>query len=659
MALVADQKFSTFQDGGDLEVNDIIVGLRGGLNTRFTFTGELPPGVIVPIAQGGTGATTAAAARTNLGLGTIAVQDADAVAITGGSAILASGSVAAAPIAGIDIANKTYVDAHVAGTMSTTYVSTTPYNVLNTDDIILVDTATIGGASSIVLPMTPTQDGKVFTIKDFGFDATASNITISVAGGGDIDGSSTYVIADDNAAISIAWSAAEATYSTVYSLDTLIPVLRIAGNTGTTTAGSPVITISGGTTGLTTTASGSTLSLSGILIPANGGTGVSSVTTAPTATAFAGWDANSNLSANAFIDGFATTATAAGTTTLTVASKQIQEFTGATTQTVVMPVTSTLVAGMKWMIINNSSGNLTVNSSGANLILTMAANTTAWITCVLNSGTTAASWNSSYLYDLGAGVLSITGTANQVIASASTGNVTLSLPQSIATGSSPTFAGLTLTNPYIAGAGGLHSFQVFTSGTAQTYTRPSNVTSILVEVLGGGGGGGGGTGNGTGTGVAGGGGSGGYARLWIAAAASSYTYTVGALGAGGVAGNNKGSTGGTTTFGASLQATGGVGGNGMATTTAALTASGGSAGVGSNGDFNASGNPGGYSVCLVGSTGNAQFGRGGSSIYGGGANTVGGNAGNYGSGGAGAFATAANAAGGNGSAGLIVVWEFA
>jgi len=42
-----------------------------------------------------------------------------------------------------------------------------------------------------------------------------------------------------------------------------------------------------------------------------------------------------------------------------------------------------------------------------------------------------------------AGVTSITGTANQVIASASTGAVTLSTPQDIATTSSPTFAGIT------------------------------------------------------------------------------------------------------------------------------------------------------------------------------------------------------------------------
>jgi hypothetical protein len=40
---------------------------------------------VVAVANGGTGATTASGARTNLGLGTIATQDASAVAITGGS----------------------------------------------------------------------------------------------------------------------------------------------------------------------------------------------------------------------------------------------------------------------------------------------------------------------------------------------------------------------------------------------------------------------------------------------------------------------------------------------------------------------------------------------------------------------------------------------
>lgn len=55
--------------------------------------------------------------------------------------------------------------------------------------------------------------------------------------------------------------------------------------------------------------------------------------------------------------------------------------------------------------------------------------------------------SSASLSDYGtAFVDSITGTANEVIASAGVGNVTLSTPQAIGTGSTPTFAGITLTS---------------------------------------------------------------------------------------------------------------------------------------------------------------------------------------------------------------------
>ena len=53
----------------------------------------------------------------------------------------------------------------------------------------------------------------------------------------------------------------------------------------------------------------------------------------------------------------------------------------------------------------------------------------------------------------GGGVSSITGTANQVVASASTGAVTLSLPQSIGTGNAPAFAGATFNGTVELGPG--------------------------------------------------------------------------------------------------------------------------------------------------------------------------------------------------------------
>jgi hypothetical protein len=397
----------------------------------------------------------------------------------------------------------------------------------------------------------------------------------------------------------------------------------------------------------------------------DGGTQVTAVTIAPTATSFAGWDANKNLSANNTIEGYATTATAAGTTTLTVASAYQQFFTGSTTQTLVMPVTSTLVLGQSWMVVNNSTGVVTVESSGGNTITAMAAGTQALFTCILTSGTTATSWNSDYSLNT-VGVSSVTGTANEVIASASTGAVTLSLPQAVASTSSPTFAALTLTNPYIAGAGGLHSFQIFTTGSAATYTKPSNVTSILVECIGGGGGGGGATGAATATSCAAGGGAGGYCRLYVASAAGTYTYTVGTGGAGGTAGNNNGSNGNATTFSASsMSAGGGNGGTGMASVSSATasTVQGGNGGTSSGGNINAQGGAG-YcgnaflGVGISGSGGDGYFGGGGRALTASGNNA--GIAGNSpGAGGGGASVLTASEAGGAGANGIIIVWEFA
>jgi hypothetical protein len=86
------------------------------------------------------------------------------------------------------------------------------------------------------------------------------------------------------------------------------------------------------------------------------------------------------------------TATAAGTTVLTVASNRKQTSTGTTTQTVTLPVVSTLSLGDTFEINNSSTGVVTVQSSGANSVLAMAAGTRAVFTCVLITGTTAASW---------------------------------------------------------------------------------------------------------------------------------------------------------------------------------------------------------------------------------------------------------------------------
>jgi hypothetical protein len=102
-------------------------------------------------------------------------------------------------------------------------------------------------------------------------------------------------------------------------------------------------------------------------------------------------DANSNANANAFIAGANTTATSAGTLTMTVASQPTQIFTGSTTHTVKLPTTG-VIAGQQYTIINQSSGSVTVQSSGANTITTLTAGTMAIFAAYNTTPTAAGDW---------------------------------------------------------------------------------------------------------------------------------------------------------------------------------------------------------------------------------------------------------------------------
>jgi hypothetical protein len=138
----------------------------------------------------------------------------------------------------------------------------------------------------------------------------------------------------------------------------------------------------------------SNLTSSGIVPVANGGTGVTSVTTTPTANAFSGWDANKNYKANSYIQGLTTTATAAGTTTLTVSSSMLQQFTGTLTQTIVLPDATTLSVGQPFVIANRSTGILTVKNGASTTLTTVLSGTSTTFTNVSNAST-AGTWDFS------------------------------------------------------------------------------------------------------------------------------------------------------------------------------------------------------------------------------------------------------------------------
>ena len=140
------------------------------------------------------------------------------------------------------------------------------------------------------------------------------------------------------------------------------------------------------------------VSSTGVVPIANGGTGS---TTAP--------------GAYANFIGFTTTATSGGTTTLTNTSSVYQQFTGSSPQTVQLPVTSTLQQGWSYHIVNNSTFNLTVNSSGGNAVITVPPQTTSMCTCVATGGTGASDWESG-LTDFS----TVTGTGAVVLSSSPT-----------------------------------------------------------------------------------------------------------------------------------------------------------------------------------------------------------------------------------------------
>lgn len=138
----------------------------------------------------------------------------------------------------------------------------------------------------------------------------------------------------------------------------------------------------------------------GTLLPLTTGvTGIlpnSNTTATPNATAstIMSRDASINSRVNEMIENFTSTATAAGTTTLSVTSSPIQQFTGTTTQTVKLPDATTLVVGHYFTVLNRSTGVVTVNDNSNTLV--QALNAGAQTTFVLTNNSTAAGvWDAS------------------------------------------------------------------------------------------------------------------------------------------------------------------------------------------------------------------------------------------------------------------------
>jgi hypothetical protein len=124
--------------------------------------------------------------------------------------------------------------------------------------------------------------------------------------------------------------------------------------------------------------------------------------------------------------GFTSTATAGGTTTLTNTSSYYQLFTGTLTQTIVLPVTSTLQQGWTFHICNNSTGNLTITTSGGNTLFTVGTGLTLMVTCIATGGTGTADWEAGFT-----DFSSSTGSGSVVLATSPSISGTLTITSAI------------------------------------------------------------------------------------------------------------------------------------------------------------------------------------------------------------------------------------
>jgi hypothetical protein len=197
-----------------------------------------------------------------------------------------------------------------------------------------------------------------------------------------------------------AWEVGIGTYSTTGP--TLARTTVISNSSGTTSpitlAGSSTVFLtypaekavaldaSGNVTPLGTVASGTWQGST--VATAYGGTGVTSSSGASSNVLR---DANSNITANNFLAGYNVITAAAGTTVLTAASAYYQRVSGSTTQTIQLPVATTMVNGQGFTIDNDSSGTVTVVDSASATIDTIPSGGYGYI-FVENNTTSAGSW---------------------------------------------------------------------------------------------------------------------------------------------------------------------------------------------------------------------------------------------------------------------------
>ena len=285
------------------------------------------------------------------GLGTMSTQNANAIAVTGGS------------ITGTTISGST-------GSFTTLSASSQ-----------FTSTVSTGSAPFVVSSTTPVANLSIGGNAATATSATSATTATNLAGG--LNGSIPYQ------------TSAGAT--TFLSAGTNGYVLTLAGGVPTWAASTGGVTsFNAGTTGFTpNTNTTGAITLSGTLNVANGGTGV---TASSGVNSVMLRDANANTAVNNLFLGFQTVVSANTTTTLTVSSPANYYITGSTGQTFQLPNATTLVNGTEFTFNNNSSASTVSINNGASsptLIASVGSGGFAVIT-LLDNSTQAGTWDKHY-----------------------------------------------------------------------------------------------------------------------------------------------------------------------------------------------------------------------------------------------------------------------
>jgi hypothetical protein len=197
---------TNLQLGNIAVMNTSNVAFTGGTMDSVFVTGGTVSGLVSALAvvDGGTGANTAAGARTNLGLGTIAVQNANSVAITGGSIT----GITPLPVSAGGTGANTAADARTnlgLGTMATqnsSSVTITGGSAVGLTNLSTSSAIITGGSITGITPLPVSAGGTgANTAADartnLGAAASATNVIAGggLSGGGELTANVTLTIA--------------------------------------------------------------------------------------------------------------------------------------------------------------------------------------------------------------------------------------------------------------------------------------------------------------------------------------------------------------------------------------------------------------------------------------------------------------------------------